>query len=443
MYSPLHKLAAGAKTFRIFLCSFTVMLYLFRAILVSNILTLLSPLFLEEREDYRVFPLLVTCGVTTLHHILLVFPWRFDTAPIDVTLVMSEFTALTVFLWIFPNLGGRFHFPIHPLMRPFFGVDAVLLCLSFFLLLSGSPRGRFDFYGKRSSESHYTPWQIAFGMSQSKQLVRGESRIILAFRTALLGAICLAIPAFGIYTALFEPIQTETMTRKIKVSHSWFKSVDRWDGILPVWLAMAFLPSDPQRNRAEADVDEYTEPIPLVLGSHLYVILSSTERQLFSRSALDFLGFTTPLRTITVYNTLLVQTDPYPPNNGSDMMSIRLRLRDDFSGASSKVQDYTNVSVLTGLAALGGLWTFTNGVFALLFGANLVYFLFGIRPLSALGIVHVFQRTTLIRNWHEDFPALYSEGGLPGSDSAGVVAFASGSSTSRTLPELRIPEMFL
>jgi hypothetical protein len=45
------------------------------------------------------------------------------------------------------------------------------------------------------------------------------------------------------------------------------------------------------------------------------------------------------------------------------------------------------------------------------------------RPLSALGIVHIFQRRSLIRQWHEDFPTLHSEGGLPGSESAGIVAF--------------------
>lgn len=47
----------------------------------------------------------------------------------------------------------------------------------------------------------------------------------------------------------------------------------------------------------------------------------------------------------------------------------------------------------------------------------------GRRPLSALGLVHVFQRRHLVRRWHEDFPLIHSEGGLPGSDSAGIVAF--------------------
>jgi hypothetical protein len=47
----------------------------------------------------------------------------------------------------------------------------------------------------------------------------------------------------------------------------------------------------------------------------------------------------------------------------------------------------------------------------------------GRRPLSALGIVHMFQRGALVRQWNADFPAIHTEGGLPGSERAGIVAF--------------------
>jgi hypothetical protein len=53
--------------------------------------------------------------------------------------------------------------------------------------------------------------------------------------------------------------------------------------------------------------------------------------------------------------------------------------------------------------------------------ANL--FIQGRRPLSALELVHILQRRRLVRQWHEDFPAIHTEGGLPGSESAGIVAF--------------------
>jgi hypothetical protein len=45
------------------------------------------------------------------------------------------------------------------------------------------------------------------------------------------------------------------------------------------------------------------------------------------------------------------------------------------------------------------------------------------RPFSALGIIHIFQKRKLIQNWNDDFPLLHTEGGLPGSESAGIVAF--------------------
>jgi hypothetical protein len=47
----------------------------------------------------------------------------------------------------------------------------------------------------------------------------------------------------------------------------------------------------------------------------------------------------------------------------------------------------------------------------------------GRRPLSALGIIHLFQRRQLVRKWNEDFPALRTAGGRPGSEDAGIVAF--------------------
>jgi hypothetical protein len=47
----------------------------------------------------------------------------------------------------------------------------------------------------------------------------------------------------------------------------------------------------------------------------------------------------------------------------------------------------------------------------------------GRRSLSALGIVHIFQRRRFIRSWNEDFSALYTEGGQLGPRSAGIVAF--------------------
>ncbi|KAJ6591143.1 hypothetical protein DFH09DRAFT_1073888 [Mycena vulgaris] len=174
---------------------------------------------------------------------------------------------------------------------------------------------------------------------------------------------------------------------------------------------------------AASDVDTYTESIPLISGSHLSAVLGVTQRQIFSKKKLDYLGFTS-LRKITVRSVLLVQADPSLHEPQLDTLSLRLLPRGDLPGFTKIVQDYTDASVLAGFANLGGFWTFVNGTFALVFGANLAYFLLGIRPLSPLGFVHFFQRrAALMDKWHQDFPKLRTEGGGRGSPLAGVVAF--------------------
>ena len=74
---------------------------------------------------------------------------------------------------------------------------------------------------------------------------------------------------------------------------------------------------------------------------------------------------------------MLLQTDLSPPKSTSNITSLRLRMRDDIGVYPTEiVQDYVDASVLDGLATFGGFWTFVNGAFAMVFGANLLYFLF-------------------------------------------------------------------
>jgi hypothetical protein len=40
------------------------------------------------------------------------------------------------------------------------------------------------------------------------------------------------------------------------------------------------------------------------------------------------------------------------------------------------IEDYEATSPLDGVTKVGGLWTFVNGIFVLLFGANVMYFAF-------------------------------------------------------------------
>jgi hypothetical protein len=76
-----------------------------------------------------------------------------------------------------------------------------------------------------------------------------------------------------------------------------------------------------------------------------------------------------------------------PPNFGSDTASLRLRPRIDFYSSTNVVQDYTDASILNGIATFGGFWTFTDGAFAILFGANILYFLYGGRRCTLLDAI--------------------------------------------------------
>ncbi|KAJ7855995.1 hypothetical protein B0H13DRAFT_2283577 [Mycena leptocephala] len=116
----------------------------------------------------------------------------------------------------------------------------------------------------------------------------------------------------------------------------------------------------------------------------------------------------------------LVHPIPAPVLPGSRLFGLLTWKARLLHGSYSDVPDTSHTA---GVSDLGGFWAFVDGAFTLFFGANVVYFALGHRPLSALGLAHLFQRRALVRRWHEDFPTIHTEGGLPGSELAGIVAF--------------------
>ncbi|KAJ7252378.1 hypothetical protein B0H12DRAFT_1233908 [Mycena haematopus] len=159
-------------------------------------------------------------------------------------------------------------------------------------------------------------------------------------------------------------------------------------------------------------------PIPMVSGSHLFGQLIWTQRQTLSRWVL---GVPTAFKPVFIAEITGLQ--PYPSESTTGTNDATLLLYQPYPAATKLQQDSSDISSLSGLSTFGGFWTFVNGAFTLFFGANMVYFALGRRPLSALGLIHIFQRRTLIRRWHTDFPALRTKGGQPESESAGIVAF--------------------
>ncbi|KAJ7764925.1 hypothetical protein B0H16DRAFT_1687645 [Mycena metata] len=155
-------------------------------------------------------------------------------------------------------------------------------------------------------------------------------------------------------------------------------------------------------------------------GSRLAGTFSWTKTNMIGSRGWDLLS----PPTLTVYTSEIHGLQPYPAEGTSDPSTITLTLVQSQTLLVKKLFiDTADATVLNGVSTFGGFWTFLNGAFALFFGANILYFAFGRRPLSALGLVHIFQRRRLKRQWIEDFPAIHTEGGLPGSESAGIVAF--------------------
>ncbi|KAJ7884156.1 hypothetical protein B0H14DRAFT_1402888 [Mycena olivaceomarginata] len=191
-----------------------------------------------------------------------------------------------------------------------------------------------------------------------------------------------------------------------------------------------------------SDVDAYTEPIPLVAGARVIAILGLTARKIFSNSAIELLGLATPFRTITTNSVLYLQADPAPPNV-TDTVTLRLRLRNDVIWMTRVVEDFADASVLAGFATLGGFWTFANGAFALIFGANILYFLWKTKPLSALGIIHIFQKRTLIQNWHDDFPCSVPKAASRDRSRPGSLRFSANGSWTWTarMPNRKMPRL--
>ncbi|KAF7350853.1 Short-chain dehydrogenase/reductase family protein [Mycena sanguinolenta] len=161
-----------------------------------------------------------------------------------------------------------------------------------------------------------------------------------------------------------------------------------------------------------------SDSVPVVPGSHLFGRLTWTQRETLSRSVLGV-----PTSSKPVFAAEITGLQPYPSDSSAATNEATLVLFHPYPYAIKLQQDSSDITPLSGLSTFGGFWTFVEGAFVLLFGANVMYFALGRRPLSALGLIHIFQRRTLVRQWHTDFPSLRTEGGQPGSESAGIVAF--------------------
>ncbi|KAJ7312578.1 hypothetical protein DFH08DRAFT_896739 [Mycena albidolilacea] len=398
-----------------------------------------------------------------VHHILAIFKWRMRClALLDLVVVVIEMAGCCFIAFEL--------LPIAPLILLF--LSLLFRIATVIKTKEGILTQRLAFLGCcAESKPPYTVLTILLNRSLARPLVRGESRYIIFARAFVLSAIGMGVPAFGIYATIIMPLNSAVSTRTMATDYGfetgnlpghavlrldsipytrfvkaqvnatplsgWNKTVDcpdsvsggtyicpfSWSDISNISLSIVFDPGVIEINvfpTCLSDLNDFGEcdwnmGLPLLPGSRLFGHLTWSMRQSVSR-----LGIASSFTYSPEFHAL--QQDPSTAATpGADTAMLTLRQPTQYP--TKFLQDTADASPLSGIATFGGFWTFVNGTFALLFGANVIYFAFGRRPLSALGVVHIFQRRALIRRWHEDFPAIHTEGGPPGSQNAGIVAF--------------------
>lgn len=73
---------------------------------------------------------------------------------------------------------------------------------------------------------------------------------------------------------------------------------------------------------------------------------------------------------------MLVPDPLTPVSSMNNISTLRLSCNKVVNGWTI-VQDYRQQSVLNGFSNVGGLWTFLNGIFAMIFGSSMLLLLFG------------------------------------------------------------------
>ncbi|KAJ7850226.1 hypothetical protein B0H13DRAFT_2284852 [Mycena leptocephala] len=437
---------------------------------------LLAPTLSDSRLSGQLYYLpwdilFPTFGFILVHHLSFVFDWPMPClAIIDLIFIFLEVCGIAAGS-VFMNFGGWGELGVFLAHLRFAFVPLALsLSISVTFRIATIRRSSGRFFRQRfaflgcctPSKLPYTPMAIILNRSIGRPLVRGESVAIITVRAFVLSCIGLAVPAFGIYAMVVSPIRAQIYTRSVATfaagdlgspsgnatfvmgyfMFDWSQSFNDFSinfvavqgdrpeshncsvtfevpasqrlvefNIAPGYVVtIAPLSEKPIIESGKQIESEFhsvrlhvpSDSTPMVSGSHLFGRLTWIQRETLSRLVL---GLPTAMRPVFAAEITGLQTRP--SNAASTTNEATLQLYQPYPYARKLEQDSSDVSPLSGLSTFGGFWTFVNGQ----------------RPLSALGLIHIFQRNTLVRRWHADFPALRTEGGVPGSESAGVVAF--------------------
>ncbi|KAF7328368.1 Short-chain dehydrogenase/reductase family protein [Mycena venus] len=472
--------------------------YNLRLLLLGSITTIVYCGIVLSTNFYLYLAITLSCcSVITLHHILVLFPRHIRIlAALDFALLTVE-TGFICYLVHWSLDFGR------PPVTAFLVAQLAALVLSIVFRLATIIKSQDGFLcqcfaflgGCPPAFPAYTSLAILLNRSVARPLVRGESTGIILVRAVILSCASLAVPAFAIYFIFVLPARELAYTRSMVIDANGSRGRPGYPGGNPVVSLQTFDYSDSYVSLSKIQVqadgktncpvdhpspyvanylavarcpqawlrtdtisislsisgktggvwvsvydNSYTSgvpdinwtPVPLLSGSSLFGVLSWTERRRIGLRSWRIAPVYAPLFIADV-----IGLQPYPFHVGAaNITTLTLK-----SGEVRKLlQDTVDASAISGIATVGGFWSFLNGAFVLVFGANVIYFALGKSPVQYLQCPsHPDRRTkTIIRAWGHTylpasrfwsangttiFPALHSEGGRPGSESAGIVAF--------------------
>ncbi|KAJ7084713.1 hypothetical protein C8R44DRAFT_894142 [Mycena epipterygia] len=342
---------------------------------------------------------------------------------------------------------------------------------------------KFEFFGGcDASLAHRGPIGLLYGTR--RPLVSGESTYIAALRICALVLICISLPVYAVMVTVIRPLNAPMLTRWVGGSSNnltafYAEDVNIRGRNVSIFL-IPVLPTDANAfqvgayelgsNSSTASLNcpvsvqtdsegcskadcslpwsriknvtvivNFTRlSTPLnsrsgvlyvipgagnasdILASHIVALVKLIPRTVFKNRWTFLLGSLSKEKEFVICETSVVQSDPFPPTSDLDTATLGIIQRDQSPMMS--LEEHAEHSLFSGLGSLGGLWTIMNNTFVLIFGASILYFLFGSAPLPALGLIHTVQHTALLQEWKKDFPAFVTEGS-PGSKSAGSLAF--------------------
>ncbi|TFK69637.1 hypothetical protein BDN72DRAFT_897117 [Pluteus cervinus] len=154
-----------------------------------------------------------------------------------------------------------------------------------------------------------------------------------------------------------------------------------------------------------------TRPIFLLPGSNLVGIAGIRAGRNFQSPALSVLGLFDTVSTFLLAEMTQIFNDPVQSGaipRSPDIGTVRISLADIFSDIEL-IQEQRDSTVLKGLSAVGGLWSFLGGVFVWFFGSSILRVLRGTKPFAIFGLAHNLQPEEMRKACHSQYPNISTD----------------------------------